>query len=83
VLEAMALGRPVLCRRNEGNESLVAHGKDGLLFETPQEMVNLLQELGLVHEPRSSAENLLHLEEEEEEEEEEHEALVLVGISPV
>jgi glycosyltransferase involved in cell wall biosynthesis len=39
ILEAMALGTPVLARRNAGNESLVVHGHTGLLYDTPAEAV--------------------------------------------
>jgi glycosyltransferase involved in cell wall biosynthesis len=39
VLEAMALGTPVLARRNAGNQSLVVHGHTGLLYDTPEELV--------------------------------------------
>jgi hypothetical protein len=39
VLEAMALGTPVLARRNAGNQSLVVHGHTGLLYDTPDELV--------------------------------------------
>lgn len=38
VLEAMALGRPVLASDVEGNRSLIEHGVTGLLFGTAQEL---------------------------------------------
>jgi len=43
IMEAMLLGRPVLCRRNAGNSSLVKHGIDGLLFDTQDEMMTLVE----------------------------------------
>jgi glycosyltransferase involved in cell wall biosynthesis len=36
LLEAMQLRVPIIARRNEGNESLVEHGRTGLLFDTPE-----------------------------------------------
>jgi len=45
ILEAMALGIPVLARRNTGNTSIIKHGKTGLLFDTPDEAVQCLIEL--------------------------------------
>jgi glycosyltransferase involved in cell wall biosynthesis len=45
MLEAMTLGVPVLARRNTGNSSLIKHGKNGLLFDTPDEAVHCLNEL--------------------------------------
>lgn len=38
VLEAMALGRPVLASDIEGNRALVEHGVTGLLFATAEEL---------------------------------------------
>jgi glycosyltransferase involved in cell wall biosynthesis len=40
LLEAMALGAPVVARRNAGNESLVVHGHTGLLYDAPHELVH-------------------------------------------
>ncbi len=45
ILEAMALGTPVIARRNAGNESLVVHGHTGLLYDTPAEAVHWGQAL--------------------------------------
>ena len=45
ILEAMALGVPVVARANEGNASLVTHGASGLLFHTPAEAVACCAEL--------------------------------------
>ncbi|MGE0788658.1 MAG: acyltransferase domain-containing protein [Sandaracinaceae bacterium] len=39
LLEAMCLRTPILARRNAGNESLVAHGSTGLLYDHPSEAV--------------------------------------------
>ncbi|MEZ4338328.1 MAG: acyltransferase domain-containing protein, partial [Sandaracinaceae bacterium] len=39
LLEAMCLRTPILARRNAGNESLVAHGSTGLLYDEPEEAV--------------------------------------------
>jgi glycosyltransferase involved in cell wall biosynthesis len=40
VLEAMALGTPVVARRNAGNESVVVHGHTGLLYDSLNELVH-------------------------------------------
>ncbi|EOD16643.1 hypothetical protein EMIHUDRAFT_459110 [Emiliania huxleyi CCMP1516] len=45
ILEAFAVGTPVLARRNAGNASLVTHGESGLLFTTPDAAVALAQSL--------------------------------------
>jgi glycosyltransferase involved in cell wall biosynthesis len=45
VLEAMALGTPVVARRNAGNESVVAHGHTGLLYDSPNELVHWVSAL--------------------------------------
>lgn len=45
ILEAFALGTPVLARRNTGNAALVADGETGLLFDTPEELVARAQQL--------------------------------------
>lgn len=39
ILEAMALGVPVVARRNEGNEQLISAAQSGLLFSQPEECV--------------------------------------------
>ena len=45
VLEAMALGVPVLARRNTGNTSIIKHRRTGLIFDTPDEAAQYLLEL--------------------------------------
>jgi hypothetical protein len=45
VLEAMALGTPVIARRNAGNASLVVHGRTGLLYDEPRELVGWIAAL--------------------------------------
>ena len=45
MLEAMALGLPVLARRNTGNTSVIKNGKTGLMFDTPDEAARCLLEL--------------------------------------
>lgn len=45
ILEAMAIGAPVLARRNAGNASLLKHEDTGLLFDTPDELVQLAKRL--------------------------------------
>ncbi|MBX3272960.1 MAG: glycosyltransferase [Sandaracinaceae bacterium] len=40
LLEAMCLRTPIVARRNAGNESLVAHGSTGLLYDHPDELVH-------------------------------------------
>ncbi|MFL5319785.1 MAG: glycosyltransferase, partial [Myxococcaceae bacterium] len=45
LMEAMAVGTPVLARRNAGNRSLITHGINGFLFDTPAEFRQLAQRL--------------------------------------
>jgi len=45
IMEAMALGVPVLARNCAGNRSIVTHNKTGLLFGTDQEFLTLAQQL--------------------------------------
>jgi glycosyltransferase involved in cell wall biosynthesis len=43
ILEAFAIGTPVLARRNLGNAALVAEGETGVLVDTPEELVDRAQ----------------------------------------
>ncbi|XP_032236050.1 glycosyltransferase 1 domain-containing protein 1 isoform X2 [Nematostella vectensis] len=45
LLEAMALGVPVLARDIEANSAIIHHRKTGLLFSIPDEFVSLAREL--------------------------------------
>lgn len=45
VLESMALGVPVLARNIPGNSAIIQHRDSGLLFDTPEEFVELAREL--------------------------------------
>jgi glycosyltransferase 1 domain-containing protein 1 len=45
ILEAMALGVPVVARRNDGNCSVVEHRRNGLLFDTWPQCVDAIAEL--------------------------------------
>lgn len=45
LLEAMVLGTPVLARSNTGNKALVDDGQTGLLFDTPDELVEKAEQL--------------------------------------
>jgi len=45
ILEAMALGVPVIARRNEGNSSIIQHRITGFLFDTPKECRSLSEQL--------------------------------------
>ena len=45
ILEAMALGLPVIARRNIGNISIVQDGQTGLLYETPEQAAGCLLQL--------------------------------------
>ncbi|CAF1598875.1 unnamed protein product [Didymodactylos carnosus] len=41
----MALGLPVIARRNIGNISIVSDGQTGLLYETPEQAAECLLQL--------------------------------------
>jgi glycosyltransferase involved in cell wall biosynthesis len=43
LLDAMAAGRPVIARRNGGNEALIEHQVTGLLFDDPAGFVSAAQ----------------------------------------
>ena len=45
LLEAMLLGVPVVARRIPGNESIVEHGVTGLLFDQPEQVPALVEQL--------------------------------------
>ncbi|WP_332632070.1 glycosyltransferase [Halalkalibacter flavus] len=45
VLEAMALGKPVIARLNSGNASVISDGETGVLFESPEQFNLKVQEL--------------------------------------
>jgi glycosyltransferase involved in cell wall biosynthesis len=45
ILEAMAVGCPVIARSNAGNCNLVAHGVNGFIFSSAAEAVRLCVEL--------------------------------------
>ncbi|SFP98841.1 glycosyltransferase [Salibacterium halotolerans] len=45
LLEGMMHGVPALARKNGGSESVIAHGRNGWLFSTPQEFVEILDML--------------------------------------
>ncbi|KAK7072504.1 glycosyltransferase 1 domain containing 1 [Halocaridina rubra] len=45
ILEAMALGKPVLARNIPGNAAIIKHGVNGLLFNTPEDFVKELEHL--------------------------------------
>ena len=49
VLEAMALGTPVIARRNPGNSALIQDGLTGLLFDRADEIPGRLAQLGDEH----------------------------------
>lgn len=40
IIEAMACGIPIVCKRNRGHNSLIIDGKSGLLFSSTTEMIN-------------------------------------------
>lgn len=42
LLEAMALGTPVVARKNGGNEAIIRHETTGWLFDSPQECIACL-----------------------------------------
>jgi glycosyltransferase involved in cell wall biosynthesis len=54
VIEAMATGIPVVCERRGGFAEVIAHGKNGLLFDTDEEGLACLQRLAA--DPAFSAE---------------------------
>ncbi|WP_167577776.1 glycosyltransferase [Ammoniphilus sp. YIM 78166] len=39
IMEAMAMGRPVIARRNAANESLIEHGATGWLYESCEDFI--------------------------------------------
>lgn len=43
LMEAMALGRPVIARKNEANSQFIRHGETGLLYETKLEFLEAVQ----------------------------------------
>jgi glycosyltransferase involved in cell wall biosynthesis len=47
VLEAMALGKPILCSQYAGARELVAHGRNGYIFDprNPQQLADYMAEL--------------------------------------
>ena len=45
ILEAMLVGTPVVARSNAGNQMLIEHGATGLLFESPEELVEAASKL--------------------------------------
>ncbi|MCT8137894.1 glycosyltransferase family 4 protein [Anaerobacillus sp. CMMVII] len=50
LLEAMYLGKPVIARKNGGNQSIIRHGETGYLFETPSNFYEQVQHL-VMNEP--------------------------------
>lgn len=53
ILEAQWAGKLVVARRNHGNVALIEDGADGRLFDTPDELANLLEAARL--DPRAAA----------------------------
>ncbi|MEW9672297.1 glycosyltransferase [Ammoniphilus sp. 3BR4] len=45
VMEAMAMGRPVIARRNAANESIIEHEKTGWLYETTEEFIQAVRSI--------------------------------------
>eukprot|EP01027_Heterolobosea_sp_BB2_P007458 GEZU01011099.1.p1 GENE.GEZU01011099.1~~GEZU01011099.1.p1 ORF type:complete len:493 (-),score=83.88 GEZU01011099.1:536-2014(-) len=45
ILEAMALGVPVITRNIEGNAAIVQHDKTGMLFSSPDEFLTIAKQL--------------------------------------
>ncbi|PLT33448.1 glycosyltransferase [Bacillus sp. V5-8f] len=43
LMEAMAMGRPVIARKNEANEALISHGKTGWLYDTMPEFAEAVE----------------------------------------
>ncbi|XP_068215699.1 glycosyltransferase 1 domain-containing protein 1-like [Palaemon carinicauda] len=64
ILEAMALGTPVIARDIPGNSAIINHQVNGLLFDSPenflQQLERLLQEPELRHNLVSRATDYLH-----------------------
>lgn len=54
VHEAMACGLPVVCHRDGGYATSIQHGRDGFLFETNEEALEIVQRLRL--DPEMAAE---------------------------
>jgi glycosyltransferase involved in cell wall biosynthesis len=80
ILEAFAIGTPVLARRNQGNAALVVEGETGLLFDTPQELVArarlLLSDRGLCTKLRANAQQLIAREHSAEREAQQYSAIL-------
>ncbi|WP_165763863.1 glycosyltransferase [Halalkalibacter urbisdiaboli] len=45
LLEAMYIGKPVVAKRIPGNESIICHGENGLLFDSPYEFLEQVKTL--------------------------------------
>ncbi|MET3504022.1 glycosyltransferase [Halalkalibacter oceani] len=45
LLEAMAFGKPVVARRNPGNESIIVDGETGVLFDQPGQFPALIEQV--------------------------------------
>ncbi|MEC8513198.1 MAG: glycosyltransferase [Planctomycetota bacterium] len=51
ILEALALGVPVVARDNAGNQQLLAGAEEGRLFRSAEELAAILEEMGRAGEP--------------------------------
>jgi len=80
ILEAFAIGTPVLARRNEGNAALVADGETGMLIDTPVELVDrvrlLLGDRGLRMKLAANAQQLIAREHSAEREAQQYSAIL-------
>ncbi|MDT8860556.1 glycosyltransferase family 4 protein [Alkalihalobacillus sp. MEB130] len=45
VLEAMAVGKPVVARENSGNASVIQDGETGILFDSPEQFRTKIEEM--------------------------------------
>jgi len=55
IIEAMACGVPIVCKKNRGHHSLIENGKSGLLFTSSDEMIDGILK---IHESKAFADTL-------------------------
>ena len=56
VIEAWSAGKVVIARENSGCQAILHHGENGLLFDTPEECIELLDRVCSQEEVRKQLE---------------------------